>query len=716
MVLGAMFLATAAFAESVVKQDAAKTATSPRQIRPATSPAAQDAKDLKFPPLNAIQVPTPAIFTLPNGMKILLVEDHDLPLIQGAALIRTGGVFDPPERIGLAQMAGIALRNGGIVLKTGEQLDATLDDLAATLDVNIDQTSGRIAFSTLKENSDAILVLLKELMVQPGYRRDAVERARAQLRAEVANRNTDPPSIAHREFAGLVLGKDTPYGRVPQYGTVNHISRDDLRAFHERYFFPANVTLGLVGDFDSAQFRAFLEKLFADWNPKQAPVPELPTSTHAASPGIFLAERKEMSQAFFSVGHPVMEPNLKDRAALEILCGGLQRRLERRLRTIGIRNRIAASLASEPNRPGMFEVSGSTNSASVYETVQAVREELDRVRAAELGEDELRATRDAALNTLAIRFDAKSKMLEHVLQAAYFGRATDELQQYQKALESATRADVLRAARQFIDPAKLTQVVAGNAAFFGDALEKLGGPVVRLDLTIPEPKPAAAASTDLSLAEGKRILARAQAASGGAEKLAAIKDCSVLTEYSIDPAIPNIGGAKLPQTDRWIAPSIFRQDATFPTGLIALYTDTKFGWIGNTQGWRPLAGVDRTRALGDLFRVYFRLLLSDRLEGRTVSAIDANTVQISDASGEIAMLEFDPDTGLPRVLAYDSAQASGPPIYSEETYTDFRDVDGVKLPFAIAINQGGRKFASATVKEYKMNSGLKPLDLARRPQ
>ena len=693
------------------------TGAAGRAARPtAPAPATPGPKDLKYPALHAIQIPTPTMFTLANGLKVWLLEDHELPLIHGMAMIRTGSVFDPPQRIGLAQMAGMTLRSGGTALKNGEQIDALLENIAATLESDIGETSGSVTFSALKENTDTILLLFKELLAQPGFRQDKVEAARAQLRGAIAGRYANPPAIARHEFANLIYGIDTPYGWEQQYSTVDRISRNDLRAFHERYFFPANITLGITGDFDSAQLKGFLEKLFADWTPKQPPVPEFPRVNSAPSPGVFLAERKEMTQMYFSVGQIGGLLNAKANASLQILSGALRLHLVDRFRKMSNGSEVTASWAAEYSHPGLFEVSGAAKSVSSYETIRAVQEEVDRIRTAEIGEDELRVARDSVLNSLAFAYDSKSKALEHLLTFDYYGYATDYVPQLQTALQAVTRADMLRAAKQYINPVNLTVVVAGNPALFGDPLEKLGGPVTKLDLAIPEPKPEVAASTDVSLAEGRQTLRKAQAAAGGTDKLAAVKNYSMLAEYLIDPGVPNIGGTKIVQTDRWIDPTIFRQDGTFPAGRITAYTDGRIGWIATPQGWGALAGTQRNQVFGDLFRVYFRLLLSDRIEGRTVNGIDANHVQISDATGQVATVEFDPDTGLPRRVAYDTAQAASAPIYSEDVYEDFRDVGGIKLPFKITINQGGHQFADVNVTEYKLNGGLKPLDLARRPQ
>jgi zinc protease len=687
---------------------------------PAAAVGPVSPKDLKYQPLHAIQAPVAASFTLPNGMKLYLMEDHDLPMVSGIAMIHTGGLLDPPQRIGLAQLAGVTMRTGGTTVKAGEQLDILLDTQAANMESAIGDSFGSMSFAALSENAPATLQLFKEMLTQPGFRQDKLEMAKAQLRAGVSHRNDTARVIARREFVGLIYGKDTPFGWLQEYATIDRISRNDLRAFHQRYFFPANVTLGVWGDFKTAEMRASLEKLFADWTVQQPPVPEFAKVKNAPSPGVFLAETKDVSQSFFTIGLLGGLRNEKDYAALEIMAGilggGPQSRIADRLRTkLGIPNEVGAIWNAGYGHPGLFEISGSTKSVSTVSTVKAILEEIDRIRTAEVTEEECGIARDAALNNLAFTNDTRSKLFARQMIQDYYGYPKDYLPQYQRGLQSVTRADVLRVAKQYLNPANLSVVVAANPTMMGEPLDKLG-PVTQLDIAITEAKPEVVESTDATLAEGKQILLKAQAAVGGAGKLATVKDYTMLADYLIDPLVANIGGSKIVQTDKWVAPTVFRQDSTLPAGRVSAYTDGKVGWISTPQGWGGLAGVQRAQVFGDLFRVYYRLLLSDRLEGRTVNAIDDATVQITDTTGQVTTVEFDSQTHLPKRITYDTQQAAGAPIYSEDVYEDFREVDGIKVPFKITINQGGRKFSDVVVRDYKINTGLKPLELARRPQ
>jgi zinc protease len=697
--------------------------------RPATSaaaataqPAARSApapsyKDLKFPSLRPIQIPKVATFTLPNGMKLYLLEDHELPIIHGMAQVRTGNLFDPADKIGLATMTGMVIRTGGTRTKTGEQLDEQLENIAASVESDIGESSGSVSFSALKENADEVLGVFKDVIAAPEFRQDKITLARTQLRGAIARRNDDARGVAEREFAGIVYGKDTPYGWDMQYATVDRITRGDLQDFYKRYFFPANIMLGVWGDFDTVNMRAKIEKLFADFAVEQPPVPEFPKVGGKPAPGAFLAVKKDVTQTFFSIGQLGGQFNDKDYPALvimaDILGGGFRSRLVERVRTrMGNAYEIGADWDANYDHPGWFEISGGTKSLSTVETFKAIQEEVDRIRTSEVTEEELKTAKDTVLNSLVFAYDTRAKTLGRMLTYQYYGYPPDFIEQYQKALEAVTRADVLRVAKEHLNPAAFTTVAVGNPDDFGHPLDALGTKVGTIDLTIPQEKLETAKADAASLEKGKQLLARAQQAIGGAGPLAAVKDYAQSFELQLDPAA---GGMLVRETDRWIAPANLRQDLTLPSGKISVFCDGRVGWITAPQGSGPLAGAQLKQVQGDVFRLYFRLLLSDRIEGRTVNALDDNTIEIADAAGQTARLEFDPETFLPQRLLYEIARAGGPSIPAEEDWADFREVAGVKVPHRITIIQSGRKYAEMRMADFKVNSGIKLEEIQKRP-
>jgi predicted Zn-dependent peptidase len=658
-----------------------------------------------------------AEFTLANGMRLFLLEDHEIPIVNGTARVRTGNLFDPRDKAGLATMTGMVMRTGGTRSQTGEQLDVELEDVAATVESNIGETAGTVSFSALKENAGQVMAIFKDVLTAPEFREDKIELARTQLRSSIARRNDDAREIEQREFDDIVYGPDSPYGWQMEYATIDRIARSDLQAFHQRYFFPKNVMLAVRGDFDTAQMKAQIEKLFADWTFEQRPVRAFPKVEAKPAPGVYLAAKTDVTQTFFSVGHLGGEIRDKDYAALEILSdilgGGFQSRLIQRVRTrMGNAYDISANWGAQYDHPGLFEIAGSTKSFSTVETLKAVREEVDRVRSTEVSEAELETAKETALNSLVFAFDTKSKTLGRMLTYEYYGYPRDFIQQYQAALQAVTRADVLRAAKEHLKPEDFTIVAVGNPADFGQPLTSLGGPVHNIDLSIPEPKQEPAKADAASLEKGKQMLARAQQAVGGADKLAGVRDYVETLELRVAPPA---GSLQVKQTISWIEPNQLRQESAMTIGKIELYTDGKSGWMITPRGSGPLGGPALTQASGDLFRVYFSLLLSDRIPGRTVNAVGDNTVEIADGAGHATQLTFDPATGLVATLRYQAVNLAGPPMTVEQTFTDYRETGGIKVPYKTEISQGGAAFGEITVTDWKVNAGLKPEDLQKRP-
>ena len=675
-------------------------------------------KDLKFPRLKHIPIPNVATYTLPNGMKLYLLEDHELPIVSGMVRVRTGNLFDPADKVGLATLTGEVMRSGGTREKTGDQLDEELENIAASVESGIGESSGSVSFTTLKENTDEVLGIFKDVLTQPEFRQEKIDLAMSELRSGIARRNDDPHGVAQREFTDIVYGKDTPYGWDIEYATLDRIRRDDLIGFYKRYFFPANMLMAVWGDFSTPEMEARLTKLFAGWNYQQPNVPPFPPVREKPRPGIFVAKKDDVTQTFFVEGHLGGELKDKDFPALEVMAdilgGGFQSRLMQRVRTqLGLAYDISADWGANYDHPGLFQIGGSTKSASTAETLKAVQEQVDRIRTSEVSGDELETARQSALNSLVFAFDTRAKTLGRLLNYEYFGYPKDFIDRYQRGLEAVTRADVLRVARERVQPKDLTVVAVGKAEEFEKSLATLGLPVSSIDLTIPEPKPQPAPKADAASAEkGRELLARVQQAVGGADKLAAVKDVVETAEFHVDPAA---GGTTMKRTDRWVAPSYFREDTQLPFGTITLYTDGKAGWMASPQGSGALGPAQLKPARDKLVRLYFPLLLSDRLPGRTVNWVGEGTLEISDGEGDAVKLFIDGKTGLPAKVEYASPQMRGPAATIEETFDAFEEVNGIKVPNKMTISQNGHKYADVIVQSLKINSGLKPEDLNKKP-
>jgi zinc protease len=674
-------------------------------------------KDLKFPPLREIQMPKIDETVLPNGMKVYLLENHELPLVRGTALVRTGNLFDPADKVGLATITGETIRSGGTTAKTGDQIDEQLENIAASVESSIDESFGRVSFSTLKERTDEVMAVFHDVITAPAFRDNKIDLVKSQLRSGISRRNDEAEGISQREFTDTIYGKNTPYGWQIEYATLDNIKRDDILAFYKRYYFPANIILAVQGDFSTAEMKAKIQSLFGSWNYQQPPVPPFPKVQTNPKPGVYLATKTDVTQTNFAMGQLGGTLNDKDYPALEvmgdILGGGFQSRLFQRIRTqLGYAYGVSAVWGAGFDHPGIFEIEGSTKSVSTVDTLKEIDKEVQRIRTAEVTAEELESAKQTVLNGFVFNFDTPSKTLNRLLTYRYYGYPDDFIFQYQKAVAGVTAADVLRVAKAYIDPAKFVIVATGNPKDFGTPLSALGLPVSNIDLTIPEPKKVSAAADPAAMARGKAILAKARDAMGGADKLSALKDITQSGTVQLDQAA---GGLKVTQTSQWIAPTYYRQEDQLPFGKIITYTDGKTGWELTPQGVVPLPDAQLKQVTLEIFRTWPTLMLSDRDPARTVAEAGAGKVEISDASGHSVVLSFDPKTGLPESETYNEPGAPGAQGEIQETYADWQDVAGVKLPRKVTLLQAGHHYADVTVSSEAINQGLTVEQISKKP-
>jgi hypothetical protein len=363
----------------------------------------------------------------------------------------------------------------------------------------------------------------------------------------------------------------------------------------------------------------------------------------------------------------------------------------------------------------LFLVSGSTKSESTIDTLKVVRQEIERLRQAEVSAQELESAKQKVLNSFVFNFDTPSKTLNRLVRYDYYGYPADFIFQYQKAVAAVTPGDVLRVARERLRLAELTYVAVGNPEEFDRPLAALGLPVKDIDLTIPEPKAEAAVADAASLEKGRQALQRIQTAVGGVERLASVKDLEQRAVVTVSASEGPMAGMKVQQLARWIAPSQLRQEQELPFGKMIVYFNAGDGWLSAMQKTGPLPPPVKEQLQSDLFRLLIPLLLSDRDSSRTVSYAGPGILEIAEDGRERVRIKFDEATGLPLGRSYRSAAMQGAPRDVVETLEDWREVDGIKLPHKITIEQDGAKFAEVHIESIRLNSGLKPEELSLQP-
>ena len=726
-----LFGVAAACAQTTAKQatrsaPAAPTATPQRTApdatgvaqRGATRPApATKVSQLKYPPLPDFHPAQPKRIELANGAVIFLMEDHELPLIDFSAEFHGGARSEPASKVGLVDIYGQTWRTGGTSSKTGDEVDDLLEAHAAKLETSGDIDSTAISGNCLKGDFDTVFDLMIDFMQHPEFREDKIELAERQLDTSIARRNDSESGIAERESTRLAYGKDNPYARIPEYATVSAVTRQDLLDWHHRFIHPNNMIFGIVGDFDSAQMEVRLRNAFGSLpRGPQYKAPEI--EFHEPKPGVYFVEKEDVNQSqirMVALGTTRRNPDYFAISVMnEAFGGGFSSRLFSRIRTMqGLAYAVGGSFGSSFDHPGIFRLVMSTKSATTAQAVQSLWTEVDNASKEPFTDEEVRRAKDNLLNAFVFNFDSKDKVLRERMTYEFYGYPPDFLEQYRAGVEKTTVDDVNRVARKYLNRSVLATLVVGNSKEFGRSLSTFGA-VTPIDITIPEtgasgaeaaatPKPAQ------STPQAKALLAKALDWLGGKEKLASVKSWHYT--YAIAAKTPQ-GELQLNAESWAMLPDSAKQIMTTPFGEMTTVVGPSGGYAMRGTQTAPLPKTSSEEFLRSLRRSSFYVAQHADdpayifYTGDEKAAGGTAVLNISGEGQDFAWF-VDPNTGAVSGSRYQGSGQTGP-VVREETYSNTKLVDGIKIPGAISITENGHPSASVTIDKYEINPKIDP--------
>jgi zinc protease len=478
--LAASFLLASAIAPSALS---AQTAP-PIQNRPGTQPW----KSIPIPPLGAFKPAEPTRVTLPNGVQLFLVEDHELPFITGFVRIRGGSRDEPADKVGLVSLYGQAWRTSGTATTSGDLLDDQLAAKAASVETGGGQASTDVSWNSFAKDFDSVFATALDLLLKPTFQQSKLDLAKRSELTGILRRNDDASAIASREAVQIAYGPANPYGRIPEIATVSAVTLNDLKAWHERTVVGANLIVGVIGDFKIADMEAKLRAGFSPI-PQGTEFPATKIEFSEPKPGIYFANKSDVDQSnVYMVGLGTEERN-PDFYALsvmnEIFSGGFGSRVVQQVRTkLGLAYDVGGSFGAAYDHPGLFAVGLGTKSSSTDAATKATLDEVRKLRTEPPTEAELRKAKDDLLNGFIFNYDSPEKVLGQQITLAVYGYPPDFLERYRAGVERVTAADVSRVAQKYIQPEKLAIVVVGNQSEITPPLSQLG-PVTPLDISIP---------------------------------------------------------------------------------------------------------------------------------------------------------------------------------------------------------------------------------------
>ena len=447
--------------------------------------------ELEFPTLPEVKLPNYIRYQLPNGLLVYLIEDHEFPVVNGTAFVRTGSRWEPANQIGLASLTGRVLRTGGTKQHTGDEIDQSLEQIAAEVETYVSTDSGVSYFKSLAQDTERVFGLFTEILTQPVFEQGKIEVAKTRSKGDIARRNDYPGGILYREFNKLIYGADSPYARSMEYSHLENIDRAAIIKFYQQYFHPNNMILGISGDFDPQQMQKLISEKLGSWpaNP-QLQSPPLPQAAQATTGGLFFIPQPQLTQSFIQLGHLGGIMKDPDYATLDVvnqILDGFGGRLFDEVRSRqGLAYSVYGSWGSNYDYPGVFRAGGQTKSTTTVPMIKGILGEIDRIRNTPVNEVELNLAKDSVLNSFVFNFQTPRDTLDRLMNYEYFGYPEDFIFRYQRQVAATTIADVQRVAKTYLQPEKLVTLVVGNQASIQPPLTTLNSEIKEINIKIPE--------------------------------------------------------------------------------------------------------------------------------------------------------------------------------------------------------------------------------------
>ncbi|MDX1998985.1 MAG: pitrilysin family protein, partial [Thermoanaerobaculia bacterium] len=462
-------------------------------LAPAPAAAqAQRPEDIQYPALPDFKLPKPERHVLPNGIVLLLAEDHELPLVRANVLIRTGSRLEAAEHAGLADLVGQTLRSGGTRNLTGDQIDEFLDGKGASIETLIDVHQGQASVFALKEDFPEVFRLFGEILRYPVFDPAKIDIAKTGVKGNISRQNDDPQDILYRELPELVYGAGSPYARQATYASLDAIEPADLVEFHRQYFQPTRLIIGVVGDFDAAEMRKLVSDTLGDWQatlPAGDPNMFSPPAKPAA--GIYFIEKSDVTQSSIGMGDLGIVRRHPDYFAVEVmnqvLSGSFTSRLFSEVRTKkGLAYNVSGFVGTDWDKPGLTVLATSTKAETTGAAIDALLLEARRMKTEPPSDDEVAKAKRSILSSFIFQIDTPQKLLNQQLNYEYYGYPADWLEQYRLRIEKVTTAEVRDAAVKHLVPERFAILVVGPKEGRDTDLTKYGT-VQTIDITIPEP-------------------------------------------------------------------------------------------------------------------------------------------------------------------------------------------------------------------------------------
>lgn len=411
--------------------------------------------------------------TISNGIKVIHIERHELPIVAINLLIRAGSKHEPPEKAGLASFTGKMLLEGTKTMDAS-QISETIEHAGASLHVETDYDYTIISLYVLKKNLFETFKVFRDIVLNPVFpKKEFIKQKAIYLRS--LQKNEEEPSYIAMKVLRKGLFKDAPYSR-PVNGiteTVENISRKDLVDFYTRTYSPQGAILVIAGDVTEEELNLLLMN-FKDWE-KDSVHSDLKSEASLNSPETTqktVIIDRDLTQANILYGFPGIsrkDPDYYTASVLNYILGGggFGSRLMKKIREeMGLAYDVSSSFTIN-EEPGLFVISLQTRNDQAYQAIEIIKQEIQRLTREPVSDEELQEAKAYLTGSLVRRLDTTQKLADFFTLVEFYGLGEDYIQKYPEYINRVTKDDIIRFAKRLLSQEGIIVIVGKRSEING---------------------------------------------------------------------------------------------------------------------------------------------------------------------------------------------------------------------------------------------------------
>ncbi len=403
---------------------------------------------------------------LDNGLKLMVVERHNLPLVKVTIGVNAGSLIEPEEKAGLAGLTAGLLKSG-TKKRTAEEIDESIDFVGGSIGASGGSDYSTVTLSILKKDVELGFELLSDVMMNPLFPEDELVKKVKRIKGSLKQSEEDPGFVSSKAFKKEVFGSH-PYGRLVKGSeeTLDAIKREDLVNYHSSYYLPNNSVMAVVGDITADEVSLLVDKYFSKWDSKKFILPTSPKPDDSRVRRTVIVD-KDLTQASIILGHLGISRGHPDYYKVSVMDyilgrGGFASRLMLNIREEkGLAYSIYSVFSAE-RESGSFRVTLQTKNESANTAIDEILKEMRRISSEPVTDIELSDAKSFLTGSFPMRIETSSRIASFLVAVEYYGLGVDYIDKYPSYINSVTKEDVLKAAQKYLDPENFVLVVVAD--------------------------------------------------------------------------------------------------------------------------------------------------------------------------------------------------------------------------------------------------------------